>query len=138
MFKSRPISLTDEELRIIMSVDATKVDGSTGYFTVARTALGDGIFRGWKDNLFTITDGALAGSYRGADINYYYQGFVAAEYGAPRVLMNLLIVAHNVGEAFGFDSSSISRTDSAYTNFSKEIGQIPKGMKFAGAGYSFY
>jgi hypothetical protein len=111
------VNITHSELTVMMTgdLDSLKV---TGFYEYDALKKADGVFFGYADVRFNITDGPLQGNYSGSDINYYYTGFVAAADGVSVSKMNAYI---NIYNTVTFDRA-----------------QIPTAERFAKYGYQFH
>jgi hypothetical protein len=79
----------------------------------------------------------ISGEFAGGEINYYYQGFVAAARNDNifgRAQMNVLIEGWNLGEYFV--GNELNWGQDRFN--SMHIRQIEVAKRWAGAGFNFY
>ena len=130
------IQISNAELEAVMQLDLTNmeiVDGKSYEWHAMHRGDGSFFLKGRVLLPFQITDGPLAGYYWGADINYYYQGFQAAQFDVSRTYMNNLIAGYNLAEAAGWNAYGFRTSP----NF-RDLAQIYPAKRFANKGYSYY
>ncbi len=138
----KPVEVSGGEFDAIATVEMSGIDKVAGYLKTAlgREDEGDSSFRRrWRGHSgVRVTDGPLAGKYtRVSDLNYFFQGAIAAAYNKPKIVMDILIVGYNLVDSTGYDLYS-GKMSFSFGNFFKEIRQIPTALLVAHKGYDYY